>query len=1072
MSAQKPSRTRQNLARLLASAGLASVLAAPGLSSPAAAGDTAPAAASPRDTAMAHARRTGQRAEITDQGDERTTIFANPDGTYTAEQRLTPSRVRRNGTWTPIDLNLRKRTDGTIAPAASTVDVRLAGSTSGTTQSAAAGSAPAPTAFMTLADGDRSLQMSWPGTLPAPVIGGDVATYAEILPGIDLKVRTTATGVAKLFVVKNRDAAARVAAIPLGLQTRNLTVTAGESGSLTASAADGKPVFSSGTSWSWDSSTRTVPGDRSGEAPASIWSPARGAKTTPVGVALTGSTLTLTPEPGLLTAADTVYPVYIDPTWNGNGNMAWTMVNGKSDKTGASYWNGSGSPGSDGLIQIGADDYGNKFRSFIQHDTTWFSGKNVLEANWYITMTHAWSWACDEPSAPYALWLANRIDPGMNWNNSSSTWSSQIEGDTRTHGNNLPGSSASCPNNIRVRFNVTNAAQTSANSGWSSLVFGLRTIESTKDGWRRFGESADGGPYLSVRYNIPPAVPASLAMYPYKPCGSTSDPALLTTPTPVFTAWLSDPDGDGVSAALEFSDLWGNLIYTHASPIVSGAGGGASITWAPIPAGKLAEGVTYTYRARAGDGYVWGGYTGSCALLIDTTPPSAPPIIDVSAFGEIGLPAGTIGEVIFKPNGSTDNARYRYGFDKTALTMSVPARANGEVTVPITLYNTDITTLYVQPEDRAGNKGGEATIASQKIQALTNEDPPPAKTPSDVNGDGRGDITALHANPITGASDVVTWIAKPSGGVYDPVTVWTPGIDPAYAPGKVKHITGDFNGDGRTDTALFRAEPGAYGRITLHNLASNGTFLTTPAAAAWDSGNNGWWLDRMKIGAGDLTGDGKDDIAITYRYDNNGYKVFVLTASSGGTFTIGEWKDNGTAADWNYLTQSLADYNGDGKTDLIHSYDYGNCATKIWLSTSTGTTFNAWSTVIDKPAGYWCMAAVKQATGDVTGDGKTDLIHIYDYGNGRVAAWAFAGGNYASHSIIWDSGTGETTWPNWKPAIINANGTGKAEIFHAYNTSGATDIYQALISPAVPGPETFHLSTPARYLNWNNITIA
>ncbi|MFD0631712.1 hypothetical protein ACFQ9X_08825 [Catenulispora yoronensis] len=49
--------------------------------------------------------------------------------------------------------------------------------------------------------------VSWPGTLPKPALDGDTATYSEVLPGVDLKVTATTTGVRQQVVVKDRTAA-------------------------------------------------------------------------------------------------------------------------------------------------------------------------------------------------------------------------------------------------------------------------------------------------------------------------------------------------------------------------------------------------------------------------------------------------------------------------------------------------------------------------------------------------------------------------------------------------------------------------------------------------------------------------------------------------------------------------------------------------------------------------------------------------------------------------------------------------------------------------------------------------
>lgn len=49
--------------------------------------------------------------------------------------------------------------------------------------------------------------MTWPGTLPAPTLSGNTATYA-VRTGVDLKVTVTPEGVSQQVVIKDRAAAA------------------------------------------------------------------------------------------------------------------------------------------------------------------------------------------------------------------------------------------------------------------------------------------------------------------------------------------------------------------------------------------------------------------------------------------------------------------------------------------------------------------------------------------------------------------------------------------------------------------------------------------------------------------------------------------------------------------------------------------------------------------------------------------------------------------------------------------------------------------------------------------------
>src|SRR5262245_23222350 len=84
----------------------------------------AAAEATPRteDQALARAAQTGERVEIPELRGESREVYAEPSGDLSAVQHLQPVRTRRNGAWASIDSTLQRRQDGSVAPAAVSVD--------------------------------------------------------------------------------------------------------------------------------------------------------------------------------------------------------------------------------------------------------------------------------------------------------------------------------------------------------------------------------------------------------------------------------------------------------------------------------------------------------------------------------------------------------------------------------------------------------------------------------------------------------------------------------------------------------------------------------------------------------------------------------------------------------------------------------------------------------------------------------------------------------------------------------------------------------------------------------------
>ncbi|MCX5370288.1 LamG domain-containing protein [Streptomyces sp. NBC_00103] len=194
--------------------------------------------------ALAEAEKSGQRVEVTGERTDRTTVYANPDGfTFTLEQSAVPIRVAKaGGGWQAPDATLEKRSDGSVGPKAAAVSIAFS-----------AGGDKAPLAR--IEDQGNSLELEWPGKLPAPRLDGPSAVYAEVLPGVDLQVTATPESFQPVFVVKTPEAAANeeLKKLTFGLKAQGLDVREGAAGNLAAVDGSGRTVFKAPPARMWDS---------------------------------------------------------------------------------------------------------------------------------------------------------------------------------------------------------------------------------------------------------------------------------------------------------------------------------------------------------------------------------------------------------------------------------------------------------------------------------------------------------------------------------------------------------------------------------------------------------------------------------------------------------------------------------------------------------------------------------------------------------------------------------------------------------------------------------------------------
>jgi hypothetical protein len=201
--------------------------------------------------------------------------------------------------------------------------------------------------LLTVVRDGKSLGMTWPTALPVPTLAGDTATYAEVLPGVDLTVSAQVDSFSEVLVVKTPAAAQHPALerLQFGLQVQGVTLRQDASGFIQAVDAAGQPVLVSDGARMWDHPQEIVPpasialrslGEIGGGAAARLVPPdPESRQSLDLPVTLAAGTLTVQPARAMLTDPATNWPVYIDPGFNG-GKEIWTHVSRKNATK--SYW--------------------------------------------------------------------------------------------------------------------------------------------------------------------------------------------------------------------------------------------------------------------------------------------------------------------------------------------------------------------------------------------------------------------------------------------------------------------------------------------------------------------------------------------------------------------------------------------------------------------------------------------------------------------------------------------------------------------------------------------------------------
>jgi YD repeat-containing protein len=252
----------------------------------------------------------------------------------------------------------------------------------------------------------------------------------------------------------------------------------------------------------------------------------------------------------------------------------------------------------------------------------------------------------------------------------------------------------------------------------------------------------------------------------------------------------------------------------------------------------------------------------------------------------------------------------------------------------------------------------------------------------DFNADGKTDLLylALYSNcsNLGISGDCVSWEVRLSTGVsFGGASSWYAYSDsPQTGFETLWANVVDLIGDGKTDLILHLKE---------NSTGVKGIFVGLSTGINFNGANSGWWLSPSPAESesnwrfGDFNGDGLTDLMVLNLTDTNqnqvmdalDAKVYLLKGNGFAPNTIWLSEANST---WYSNSIYLADFNGDGKTDLLGLHTYPSLFWQVYLSSGAGD--------LNAPgSGQWATAASgPYATfiEDLDGDGKIDLGEYWD----------------------------------------------------------------------------------------------
>ncbi len=399
----------------------------------------------------------------------------------------------------------------------------------------------------------------------------------------------------------------------------------------------------------------------------------------------------------------------------------------------------------------------------------------------------------------------------------------------------------------------------------------------------------------------------------------------------------------------------------------------------------------------------------------------------------------------------------------------------GAVEATVVAINSDSQLTVIAPAQAAGLVDVRVRAGSVK----PNGDPPPATVffgygTSAVSAASRYNYGTAPPPPVgPGGGPAINLFAAgaDAGGsgavVYnnDGSTRFTLDPFPGFTGG-VRVATGDVTGDG-VDDLIFGTGPGGPPRVAVFD---GGTQAKRLEFLAFESTFTG----GVYVAAGDFDRDGKADVVVTPD-EGGGPVVAVFRGSALASGDVVELVRFLGIDDPNFrggARAAVGDVNGDGVPDIVVSAGFlGGPRISIW----DGTTVAAGTKPTTPLANFFAFEDTLRngtfvAAGDVTGDGKADLILGGGPGGGpRVriadAAKLLAAGNFGSLDARLDLGVAnffsgdDSDRGGVRLAVADLDGDARADVVTGDGPGGGSDVRAYLgtgLSQPTP-PEAFGL---------------
>ncbi|HZP95973.1 MAG TPA: DUF3048 domain-containing protein [Candidatus Limnocylindria bacterium] len=228
------------------------------------------------------------------------------------------------------------------------------------------------------------------------------------------------------------------------------------------------------------------------------------------------------------------------------------------------------------------------------------------------------------------------------------------------------------------------------------------------------------------------------------------------------------------------------------------------------------------------------------------------------------------------------------------------------------------------------------------------------------------------------------------------VTDWYASLPGAFDLGRMKWAATDANFDGKTDLIALYDDGGTSVRLLV--WLSTGTAFTFTGAAGWWASDGYAWSRTKAIIAGSFSAVGHNGLLFIYQYDNFDMRIhylesdgakFIYTGNQ-GVYDSGPGQYDTARA--RFVVGRFTRTSGPDQLASVYQYPDYQITIHVFDPTPNGLRpVNGWGGVWTSGVNTYDISKAKFAATDADGDGRTDLLGFYWYGDGSVRVHIFRG---------------------------------------------------------------------------------